>query len=188
MLVGCANVDYDVYYNSMGLAPGTYIPLAQGARPQFVETLDLPGAIERYKAAGYIVMGTARKSGPNLRWDEVIDFAQKKGATLVLYGALPLGTIERRYAVPVTSTSTTHHSGTVHSNTYGDTYNFSGSLRNTNPLGNSYNFSGTVRNTNPFGNTYNYSGTSTTTTTSWEQRSYRVRSYDHFLLFLVKKA
>ena len=74
--------------------------------------------------------------------------------------------------VPVTSTSTTHHSGTVHSNTYGDTYNFSGS----------------VRNTNPFGNTYNYSGTSTTTTTEFQERLFDIGRYDLYFVFLAKKA
>ena len=84
----------DVYYNSAGLEPGSYVPLGKGERPRLVETMDLPAAIERYKAAGYIVLGDARKSGQNLRWDGLIDFAQKKGASLVLYGALPEGMIE----------------------------------------------------------------------------------------------
>ncbi len=146
-----------MYYNSAGLEPGSYVPLGKGERPRLVETMDLPAAIERYKAAGYIVLGDARKSGQNLRWDELIDFAQKKGASLVLYGALPEGTIEKRHAVPVTDTSTIYHSGSVHSSGL-------------------------------YGRSYNYSGTSTTTTTTWHERSYTVRSYDHFLLFLVKKA
>lgn len=93
-----------MYYNSAGLEPGSYVPLGKGERPRLVETMDLPAAIERYKAAGYIVLGDARKSRQNLRWDELIDFTQKKGASLVLYGALPEGMIEKRYAVPVTDT------------------------------------------------------------------------------------
>lgn len=74
-----------MYYNSAGLEPGSYVPLGKGERPRLVETMDLPAAIERYKAAGYIVLGDAR-------------------ASLVLYGALPEGMIEKRYAVPVTDT------------------------------------------------------------------------------------
>ena len=86
----------DVYYNSAGLEPGSYVPLGKGERPRLVETMDLPAAIERYKAADYIVLGDARKIGQNLRWDGLIDFAQKKGASLVLYGALPEGTMKKR--------------------------------------------------------------------------------------------
>lgn len=78
------------------LEPGSYVPLGKGERPRLEETMDLPAAIERYKAAGYIVLGDARKSGQNLRWDELIDFAQKKGASLVLYGALPEGMMKKR--------------------------------------------------------------------------------------------
>lgn len=157
MLVGCTQVNYDVYYNSEGLAPGSYIPLARGQRARIVETMDLPSAIERYKAAGYVVLGDARKSGQNLRWDELIDFAESKGASVVLYTALPEGTIEKSYMVPVTNTSTTYHSGSIHSSGL-------------------------------YGRNYNYSGTSTTTSTSWHERRYTVRSYDHILLFLAKKA
>lgn len=127
-------------------------------------------------------------NGRHADMGDILDFAAKKGASVVLYSSTRTGTIRETYVVPVTSTSTTHHSGTVHSNTYGDTYNFSGSVRNTNPLGNSYNFSGTVRNTNPFGNTYNYSGTSTTTTTEFQERSFDIGRYDQYFVFLAKKA
>lgn len=48
MLVGCTQVNYDVYYNSAGLEPGSYVPLGKGERPRLVETMDLPAAIERY--------------------------------------------------------------------------------------------------------------------------------------------
>jgi hypothetical protein len=157
VFASCTQINYDVYYNSEGLAKGTYIPLAKGERPRLVETMDLPAAIERYKAAGYIVMGNVRKSGMNLRWDELIDYAQSKGASLVLYTALPEGTIEKSYMVPVTNTSTTYHSGSIHSSGL-------------------------------YGRNYNYSGTSTTNTTTWHERRYTVRNYDHILLFLVKKA
>lgn len=156
-LLSCTQIDYDVYYNSERLTLGTYIPLAKGERPRLVETMDLPAAIERYKAAGYVVMGNVRKSGMNLRWDELIDYAQSKGASLVLYTALPEGTIEKSYMVPITNTSTTYHSGSIHSSGL-------------------------------YGRDYNYSGTSTTNTTTWHERRYTVRNYDHIMLFLVKKA
>ena len=157
MLVGCTQVNFDVYYNTEGLTPGTYVPLARGEQPKLVETMDLPAAIERYKAAGYVVLGNARLIGQNLRWDELIDFGKSKKASLILYAALPEGMIEKNYMVPVTNTSTTYHSGSIHSSGL-------------------------------YGRNYNYSGTSTTTSTSWHERRYTVRNYDHILLFMVKQA
>lgn len=188
MVLASCSVNYDVYYNSEGLGAGEYQSISPGMKPSMSEALDLNAAVKRHQASGYVVIGTMQLNGRHADMGDIIDFAAEKGASVVLYSSTRTGTIKETYVVPVTSMSTTHHSGTVHRNSFGDSYNFSGSVRNTNPYGDSYNFSGTVRNTNPFGTTYNYSGTSTTTTTEFQERSFHIGSYDQYFVFLAKKA
>ena len=158
MLVGCGGgANYNVHYNSMGLAPGSYIPLAQGEVPRLVESIDFPAGVERHLKAGYVTIGRMKFSGTHQRWNEVIDFAKEKGASLVLYGALRDGELECTYTVPVNSYSTTTHSGSIY-------------------------------DTGLNGSSYRYYGESSTTTTSYEERRYYINNYQHYFLFMAKKA
>ena len=157
MLVGCSGANYNVHYNSMGLAPGSYIPLAQGEVPRLVETIDFPAGVERHLKAGYVTIGRMKFSGTHQRWHELIDFAKEKGATLILYGALPDGKLERTYTVPVHTYSDTTHRGSIYSRDLD-------------------------------GADYDYYGRSSTTTTHFEARSYYINNYQHYILFMAKKA
>lgn len=159
LLVSCTGTNLAPYYNTEGLALGTYIPLQEGMNPQVVEVNDLSGALARYKAQGYVVLGSLSYNGTRLPQNEIAKFAKEKKASIVLYKSSQTGTAERVYAIPVTHSSTSYTSGNIHSTGFMQPYS-----------------------------SYNYQGTTTTTSTEWQQRSYTVGLYDNSCVFLAKEA
>lgn len=157
VLTCCQGVDLDVYYNSEGLAPETYVPLSKGQRPRVVEVLDLVNEVERYKADGYVQLGSLLYAGMRISQGDIIDYARRKGATLVLRSSRQVGTAEQRYVVPVTDSATVYTTGSVRSNDY----------------------------IHP--SSYNYNATSTITSTDWATRSYNVGVYNTACVFMAKK-
>jgi len=157
-LSSCNGTDLAIYYNSEALPLESYEAIPKGKQSRVIEVIDFKAAQERYRAAGYVVIGSMSFVGTRITQGEVADFAKQKGASLVIFASEQKGTQTRSYAVPHTTRSTSYSSGTI-SNT-----GFSSSP-----------------------NTAYYSGTTSTSSTEWQYHQYKVGLYKNAFIFLAKK-
>ncbi|MCD7798308.1 MAG: hypothetical protein LUG84_02730 [Akkermansiaceae bacterium] len=130
-LTSCDSVNFDVYYNAEPLSEPVEPPL-KNQRAQVIETLDILNTSDRYLKNGYVLLGTMQLESEKISNKALASFGAKKGASIVLTTSKLVGSLEKTYAVPVPSSSTTHYEGTIRSNELlSPTYNFSGSSTTT---------------------------------------------------------
>lgn len=164
------------FYNDEGLLDSEYVKIKDDEEIILIETTNLNKKLSEYYKKGYVALGFSQFTGWWCPRAMAIDTAREKGASIVVISSDFLGTMEYKYSIPVSTSHTTYHQGTISSNTY-----TTGHIQSTSGnIGANYNAITT-------GNSH-YSGTSTYYTTSYIDNNLYVNFFEQIAVFLAKKA
>ena len=167
---------FSEFYNDEGLLDNEYIKRKDNEEILIIETINLNKKLSEYYKKGYVALGFSQFTGWWCPRAMAIDTAREKGASIVVISSDFLGTMEYKYSIPVSTSHTIYHQGTISSKTY-----TSGHIQSTSGnIGANYNAITT-------GNA-NYSGTSTYYTTSYIDNNLYVNFFEQIAVFLAKKA
>ncbi len=128
LLCSCGHSLYSLnasYEEAPPTGPVHHLP--KGKTPKVVYAIDVPALTKRYEAAGYAVIGTAHTTGTLIPYRAVADFAESKGACVVLTHNFYKGMETMRGIRPVTESVTSYHSGSISSySPYAPSYSYTG--------------------------------------------------------------
>lgn len=126
ILTACSAPEFDILYNSEGLAAHTYIRLPRGESPRIQRTFDIKGTLSNYLTQGYVVIGTMKHSGERIPYKDILDYASDKGASLVLLHTRRTGSTQHTYHLPSEKTYNVSTRGSLYSQATMNSYHYSG--------------------------------------------------------------
>lgn len=121
--VGCSSTDFDAYFNSENLPPGSFAKPQNGQKALVIEPRQLKNAIDRHLAAGYVVIGTMQLTSERIPNSDIAAYARKKGASVVLASIAHSSTANYSGLEPVYKTLTADTYGSYAGRYYGSTTN-----------------------------------------------------------------
>lgn len=128
-LSACQTNNFKDFYNDERVNMSDYIPLNSSQVPVLMEVDDVTTSLEKYKANGYVILGSSSIRGP---WEprcHLIDLAKEKKATLIIAKSEYLKTVTHNYQVTIPTTNTSYVSGSVY--TPSNTVYYNGTISST---------------------------------------------------------